>query len=322
VPRVTVAIAAHDAGRFLAETLDSVRAQSFDDLELIVADDGSTDDTAAIAESGGATVIRRRQGGPAAARNDAIARGSGELIAILDADDLWLPGKLELQVAQLDRAPGVVLVATAAETFGGPAPPAEPLREGRVTEALIRGSFVTASSVLFRREAFEAAGRFDTDPGLISVEDYDLWLRLSLLGEFGAVPRTLVRRRWHDANLSADPLRLTRRTLRAVEKFERLPGSEPYAAAVARRKSELCYLLGRGLLGRGDGAGARPWLRRSRELDPRRARSCRALGALSLLPRPALLAIHRLREAQRRRSSIDRSTRANASGSSRNMPSA
>ncbi len=303
MPRVTVAIAAHDAERFLGETLDSVGAQTFDDLEVVVADDGSTDSTAVVAEQRGVTVLRRRQGGPAAARNDAIAHGKGELIAILDADDLWLPDKLERQVALMDARPDAILVSTRAETLGGPPLPVEQPRGGRVTEALIRQSFLTASSVLMRREAFERAGRFDTEPELVSVEDYDLWLRMSLLGPFAAVDHTLVRRRWHGANISADHLRLTRRTLRVIEKFERLPESLPFAPALTRRRAELNYLLGRALLARGDRLEARRALRTARHTDPRRAGACLALQALSWLPRSALLAIRGVRQRVRRRES-------------------
>jgi glycosyltransferase involved in cell wall biosynthesis len=300
MPRVTIAVPAYNAVRFIGETLDSIAAQSFADHEVIVVDDGSTDGTAQLVKArSDVTLLRRENGGPAAARSDAINHGSGELIALIDADDLWEPHKLALQVERFDRDPELLLVGTAAETFGGPRPVDAQPEEGCVTNRLIEGDFLTTSSVIFRRGAFERAGGFDTDPELISVEDYDLWLRMSLLGRFGFVDEVLVRRRWHDANLSADPAELNRRALRVIEKFERLPGTEPHHPATTRRKGELSYRVGRALLSRGDRRGARAALRRARVLDNSRAGACLALEAVSLLPKSLLLAVHGIRERRR-----------------------
>jgi glycosyltransferase involved in cell wall biosynthesis len=307
MPRVTVAVPAYNAARFIDETLDSIAAQTYRDHEVVVVDDGSSDGTDARVEAReGVTLLRRDRGGPAAARSDAIAHGSGELIALIDADDLWEPSKLARQVAALDADPDLLLVGTGAETFGGPAAPEEPHAVGDVTARLIEVDFLTTSSVMFRRAAFERAGGFDTSAELISVEDYDLWLRLSLLGRFGFVDEVLVRRRWHDTNLSADHLELARRSLRVIEKFERLPGAERFAPAIARRKAELCYLVGRAWLSRGERERGRRALRRSRGLDASRTASCLALEALSLLPRGFLLGLHRLRQ---RRRDADRASR-------------
>jgi glycosyltransferase involved in cell wall biosynthesis len=300
MPRVTVAVPAYNAARFIGETLDSIAAQSFHDHEVIVVDDGSSDGTAELVEArGDVRLLRRANGGPAAARTDAIRHGSGELIALVDADDLWEPEKLARQVEALDGDPGLLLVGTAARTFGGPTPPDEAPAEGRVTERLIEVDFLTTSSVMFRRSAFEQAGGFDTTRELISVEDYDLWLRMSLLGRFGFVDEVLVRRRWHESNLSADHLELSRRALRVIEKFETVPGSEPYRQATARRKGQLSYLVGRALLSRGEGREGRAALKRARAFDPSRAGACRALEAVSLLPRSVLLALHRMRQRSR-----------------------
>ena len=300
MPRVTIAVPAYNAVRFIGETLDSIAAQCFADHEVIVVDDGSADGTAELVEArGDVTLLRRENGGPAAARSDAIDHGSGELIALLDADDLWEARKLARQVERFDRDPELLLVGTAAETFGGPRPQNEKPAEGWVTDRLIEVDFLTTSSVMFRRSAFERAGGFDTAPEMISVEDYDLWLRMSLLGRFGFVDEVLVRRRWHDANLSADPLELSRRTLRVIEKFETLPGGEPHRPATARRKGELSYLIGRTLLSRGERRDGRAALRRARSLDTSRAGACLALEAVSLLPRSLLLAVHGIRERRR-----------------------
>lgn len=107
MPRVSVVIPAHNAARFLAETLASVSAQSFGDWEIVVVDDGSRDATWSILESAGPRVRPLRNEtalGPAAARNTALAHARGELVVFLDADDLLLPNYLERQIAALDEA--------------------------------------------------------------------------------------------------------------------------------------------------------------------------------------------------------------------------
>jgi len=298
--RVTVVVPAYNAARFLPEALDSVTAQSYHDYELILVDDASTDETAAVAASRRAVVIRRgARGGPAAARNDGIRSGSGELIALIDADDAWHPEKLRKQVALLDARPRAILAATRAERFGSLARFDPPLEEGEVTEGLLRENFLVTSSILMRRSAWERAGPFDTDPGLVSVEDYDLWLRLSLLGEFAALDEVLVRRRLHAGNLSADHLELYLRTLRVIEKFELADREGLHAATIGRRKAELSYLIGRAHLGRGQRQSAREALRRSRALSSGFARRTLPFECLSFLPASWLSGIGKIRSRLR-----------------------
>ncbi len=109
MPRVSVVIPAHNAAPFLPAALESVRAQTFTDWEVVAVDDGSSDETWSILESAGPRVrgLRNPQAaGPAAARNRALAEATGELVAFLDADDLLLPRYLESQIACLEAAPG------------------------------------------------------------------------------------------------------------------------------------------------------------------------------------------------------------------------
>ena len=100
MPHVTVIIPAYNAGRTISAALESVFAQTYRDFDVIVVDDGSTDDTALrVAEWGHqVTYIRQENGGPASARNEAVRHSRSPLIAFLDADDVWLPRKLERQV--------------------------------------------------------------------------------------------------------------------------------------------------------------------------------------------------------------------------------
>ena len=117
-PRVSVLIPCYNAGEYLAMALDSVLAQTFGDFEIIVVDDGSSDNSCAVAEKyPEVKLVRHAHSGISATRNLAVSKASGDLIAFLDADDLWAPDKLEKQVAYLDANPDCELVFTLAENF-------------------------------------------------------------------------------------------------------------------------------------------------------------------------------------------------------------
>src|SRR6266566_518104 len=107
MPEVSVVIPAFNAGRTITAALQSVFAQTYRRYEVIVVDDGSADDTALRVAEWGSRIqyVRQANGGPGAARNEGIRRARGRLIAFLDADDVWLPRKLQRQMAYFDRFP-------------------------------------------------------------------------------------------------------------------------------------------------------------------------------------------------------------------------
>jgi glycosyltransferase involved in cell wall biosynthesis len=120
-PLVSVIVPTRDSGRFLAETLESVAAQTLANHEVVVVDAGSTDDTLELAaRHAKARVISQRSTGLSGGWNEGIAAARGELVAFLDSDDLWHPRKLELQAAYLAGHPDVELVATRMRFFLGP----------------------------------------------------------------------------------------------------------------------------------------------------------------------------------------------------------
>ena len=188
-PRVSVIVAARDAVATLPQTLGSVQAQTFEDWEIVVVDDGSADRTGDVARSSGdrVRVLRNeRAEGPGAARNRGVREARGELIAMLDSDDAWLPPYLERQVAALDaaRAAGRRVGAVCCDAFlVGPDGPTGQLWSERVGRAdrvdldtLLREN-VVFTSVLCPRDVFLELSGYDPDPRL-GVEDYDLWLRM------------------------------------------------------------------------------------------------------------------------------------------------
>jgi glycosyltransferase involved in cell wall biosynthesis len=160
-PLVSVVIPAYNGVEFLGEALDSILQQGWEPIEILVVDDGSTDDTAAVARSFGDVVRYEQQphqGCPAAGRNRGVQMSRGPLVAFLDQDDLWPPGKLKLQVAGLRArpSPGVVIGRTQVVHVGrGPGGERGPETFGRVL------AYRMVSAALFTRQALATVGPFD-----------------------------------------------------------------------------------------------------------------------------------------------------------------
>src|SRR4030067_1245470 len=119
MPQISVIIPCFNSGKYLRECLDSVLSQTSQDFEVIVVDDGSTDDTPSIIKSYGSRVrlIRQDNKGPSSARNAGIKIAQGNYIAFQDADDVWLPRKLELQYRFLQENPPYLWVYSDMSTF-------------------------------------------------------------------------------------------------------------------------------------------------------------------------------------------------------------
>lgn len=198
-PTVSVVISAYNAAWCVGRAVGSVQAQTFRDFELIVVDDGSTDDTATILAAYGDSlrVVTKRNNGLSSARNAGIAAARGVYVAFLDADDWWLPLKLERQVALMRSRPDLIFCSTAAQAV---APNGEKLGEwrcGSVAGSALESIFAanafvagSGSAVLARRDAFARTGGFDET--LRSLEDIDMWIRLSTLGDYACVDELLV----------------------------------------------------------------------------------------------------------------------------------
>lgn len=232
-PTVSVLVPAYNAERTLAATLASVAAQTFDDLEVVVVDDGSRDATARIAEQHGARCVRQANAGVSVARNTAIAESRGDLLAFLDADDLWEPSKLAEQVAALEGRPDAGLVYTAMVRVDADDVELEtvPAREyaDPVEALLLHSSIVTGScsGVVARRQA---VGDLRFDPRFSQVADWHFWLRLGLRTRFIAIDRPLLRYRTAPGAMSSDISLLERDTLAALDAFF---AEEPRAAEYA-----------------------------------------------------------------------------------------
>lgn len=199
---LSVVIPAHNAARTIERALRSVFVQNVSPLEVVVVDDGSSDGTAKLAAAFGNGAVRvlrlERCGGAANARNHGIGASQGELIAFLDADDEWSPGKLVRQMAVLRANPamdfvscGARLIAPDGQDCGNLYPGRPPTWGRQAWRVLLAYNFVATPSVVVRRKALVAAGPFDT--ALKVGEDQDMWIRLAVAGEVGYVDDMLVR---------------------------------------------------------------------------------------------------------------------------------
>jgi glycosyltransferase involved in cell wall biosynthesis len=230
-PRVSVIIPTYNRVPYLGAAIASALAEapSVDGLEIIVVDDGSTDDTEELMRSFGERVLYMRvphRGQPAATRNRGLGAARGDLIALLDSDDLFLPGKLVLQCAAIDRNPDVAVVYSDGLFFRDD--PSAPI--GRVLDGLpspsgdgfadlLRGSFLVPAVTLVRRTCLDAVGGFDEALTMRGVEDYDMWLRLAARFPMLYVPGDVAAIRRHDDNLSKNPATIRAGALHVLEKM-------------------------------------------------------------------------------------------------------
>lgn len=202
--RVSVVIPVYNGERYLAEALESVFAQTLPPHEVIVVDDGSTDGSAAIAGRYPVTLIRRENRGPAAARNTGVAVCTGEYLAFLDADDTWMPEKLERQVALLAAAGTEAAIALSHMRLNKEEGDirklefvlGEQARED-VLPAYLPSAWVMPLSL------FRSVGPFNESYRVS--EDTDWYLRARTSGAQALVcEEPLITRRFHDNNISWD----------------------------------------------------------------------------------------------------------------------
>jgi glycosyltransferase involved in cell wall biosynthesis len=223
-PLVSVIIPTHNRRAMLVEAVDSVRAQSYRDWELIVVDDGSTDGTAgAPAARYGARVrvITQQRSGVAAARNAGVRAAQGNYIAFLDSDDFWLPQKLERQIEFMLRAGAAISQTDEVWIRNGVrVNPRNKHRKpsGDVFRASLELCLVSPSAVVMTRELFGCVDGFDESFPVC--EDYDLWLRIARSHRIELLPeRLVVKRGGHADQLSRSTWGLDRYRLRALKKL-------------------------------------------------------------------------------------------------------
>jgi glycosyltransferase involved in cell wall biosynthesis len=200
-PRVSAIIPVRDGALYLAQALESVLAQTVACAEVVVVDDGSKDDSAAIAAGfDGVEVISGPAAGIGAARNRGIEASSGEFIALLDADDLWQPGKTEAQLAHFARAPETDLVRSQVEQFLSPE-----IDPGTAGVAVPEGpgAMMTAGAMIWRRSLVERIGGFSETVDMGEMLDWMLRARRAGIEEL-VTDDLVLRRRVHRSNTSTE----------------------------------------------------------------------------------------------------------------------
>jgi glycosyltransferase involved in cell wall biosynthesis len=216
-PLVTVIATCFNHERFVVESLESIRAQIYPNIQLIIADDCSTDDSVPLIKEWLRTtgtactlIIHDENQGVCRTRNETLSHARGKYVSSISTDDSWLPEKLAVQVEQMEKLPHSVGAvygdASRMDEDGRPLPKTfieqigtlERMPEGDIYETLLERNFIPTGT-LVRRECFEAVGPYDES---LIYEDWDMWLRIARRYEFAFTPRIGARYRVHEGSLS------------------------------------------------------------------------------------------------------------------------
>lgn len=265
-PAVSIVVPTFNRLKYLRRTLASVFQQTFQDWELVIADDGSDGDTRAYLQTledppRVRVLWLSHSGRPAVARNAALRAAKGEYVAFVDSDDLWTPTKLQTQIDSLRRHPGCgwsytrfVLVDESGNPTDWQRTRSWPIFAGWILDRLVRSETVIAvPSVIVSRELLEQVGGFDES--LVMCEDYDLWLRLAARSEVDAVdePSALVTRH---AEHSGNEITSFADCARVFEKVRKIHGTEHLHAILGEKSAEVAAGLARSYAASGDRAAA------------------------------------------------------------------
>jgi glycosyltransferase involved in cell wall biosynthesis len=203
MPKISVIIPTYNRADYICETIDSVLNQTYKDFELIVVDDGSTDDTKKKLEKYGSKIklIEQPNSERAVARNNGVKNSTGEYIAFLDSDDIWIEDKLEKQVKVLDENNDYILVYGQCHRIDDNSNKIKIAKRqleghsGEIFEKLLMRNLVVSPTPVIRREYFEKTDGFQTR--YIPYEDWEFWVRFSLLGKFYYIDEPLSYYRIH-----------------------------------------------------------------------------------------------------------------------------
>jgi len=208
-PEITIVLPVLNGESWIAESLESLRSQTFQNFEILLVDDGCTDRTIAIASAMGFTSMRMIQGprqGLGAALALGVSLSLSPYVARQDQDDLSDPFRLEKQVAYMNAHPNCVVVGSWARRIdeqGGTLGVLKVPKKNRTIKlAMNLSSPFVHTSVLLRRDSVLKAGNYRTDCTKVFAEDYDLWARMAPLGDFYNIPKVLVSYRMNPAGIT------------------------------------------------------------------------------------------------------------------------
>ncbi|EKE05178.1 MAG: cell wall biosynthesis glycosyltransferase-like protein [uncultured bacterium] len=208
MPEVSIIIPTYNSELFIEESLESVFKQTYKNYEIIVIDDGSSDSTRSILTKYKNRIVflKKNNGGPASARNLGIIHSKGKYICFLDSDDLWSPSKLQDQVEYMNHN-DCELSYTDSKVFITKDKKVINLGilkcdlKGTIFKDLFWNNFLINSTVMIKRICIDSVGLQNESKKIIGAEDYEYWLRVSLVFKIGHIPKTLTSYRLHNNNL-------------------------------------------------------------------------------------------------------------------------
>lgn len=255
-PLVSVIIPTFNRGWVVAEAVQSVIAQEYQPLEIIVVDDGSTDNTREelMPFMEKIVLVTQKNMGVSAARNTGIRRSHGSLVAFLDSDDLWLPGKISTQVDFFNMNPDAMICQTE-EIWIRNSKRVNPKKKhkklsGMIFEPSLHLCLVSPSAVMIKKSLFDIKGYFDEE--LKACEDYDLWLRISSTIPVHLIDRPLIVKRGGHKDQLSNNHSLDKYRIKSLEKLlkTRELTKEQHSAATAVFH-EKCRIYTQGCIKRG-----------------------------------------------------------------------
>lgn len=251
--KVSIIIPAYNSAEYIKQAVDSALGQTYKNVEIVVVDDGSTDNTAGVLapyiKENNIKYIHQENEGAGMARNKGINNSSGEIVAFLDADDIWMPDKLEKQIPLLSN-PDIGVVYSDIEIFGDSfvalrhSEIASGFYRGNILKHLIKGNFIPTSSVVMRRSIFGIIDGFADNSRFYTVEDYEFWLRVATITKFDYVSDSLVKYRVHKDQLSGSRVKTHASLARLYKSLLVRRAFSPYLVSVFIQyiKSLLKYL--------------------------------------------------------------------------------
>lgn len=205
-PLVSIIIPGYNRAEYIAETIESVLAQTYRNIEIIVVDDGSTDNTREIVAEYLPKVqyIWQENSERGASRNHGLRLAKGEFISFLDSDDLWLPNKIEEDLEFLENSSAVGVIYTDICLVDAKGNYLKLIKRkgfrGKVTEKLLEDNFVSIGAHLSRTQLIREIGGFLEERQLSGSEDWEMWVRLSTVTDFAYLPKATTKIRTHEAN--------------------------------------------------------------------------------------------------------------------------
>jgi glycosyltransferase involved in cell wall biosynthesis len=267
--KVSVIIPTYNRENFITKAIDSVMAQTYRNVEVVVIDDGSTDNTFSLVGQYGKTVtyFYQENRGIAGARNAGIRKSNGDYIAFLDSDDYWVPEKLERQMELFQKHPEYGMVASQCASVllnGSFRSKNRQGKSGWVFIDLFMKNFIRTSSAVITRECIDTVGLFDE--GLTECEEYDLWLRIAAKYPVGFINESLAVYTDNPHGTCMDSLAGRLLRLKVLEKdyIQKMLPKKLYN----RRIAENCHHIGRHYQKRGNRQEALLYLRRAQHLSP------------------------------------------------------